>query len=150
MTPRVGVLVFVVLASACGSSTGLASIQETFGTQRATVKGTVLTRSNQPVESAIVVVRVPSGTPGGGYTMPDATTDRDGLFALTLTRSPATRGESGGALPDTAEVYVVASGGPELPDGRLPTDSVRVTVTFAPINAPPPKPAIASVQIPVP
>lgn len=135
----------ILVACGCKSSP---TQGDSMWSHRAAVQGQVLTQGNAPLAGAIVVVRVPPNS-RGAYNMPDTKTDQEGRFTLTVVRAP-----TGLALPpegpDTVDAYVVASGGPELPDGGLPTDSVRVTLSFAPRQAPLPPAATVSVHVPVP
>jgi hypothetical protein len=141
---------FIVLSaalSACGSTRSPTG--EQFGwTHRAAVEGQVLTQSDEPLVGAFVALRVKPGRPGATYPMPDTKTDGEGHFELGVVRVPT------GNVPvgptDTVTAYVVAAGGPEFPDGSLPTDSTRVILHFVSRDGPPPSPTTVTVHVPVP
>lgn len=140
---------FIVLSAAltaCGNTQSPTDVE--FGwTHRAAVEGQVLTRSDTPLAGAIVVLRVKPSRPGATYPMSDTETDSDGHFELTVVRVPTENVRVG--TVDTVTAYVVAGGGAELPDGRLPTDSTEVILHFVSRLLPPPGPTTVTVHVPV-
>lgn len=129
-----------MIIAACGSPQ---TTTEFIPTDVAKARGLTIDSGGAPLDSIRVMLRIPA-TGSAVYDMPTLVTGKDGRFELTVHRV------SGSSLlsPDTVSGWVVGYAlspkYPELPDGRLFSDSTRVLLTFVPTSS---EPHVANVAV---